>query len=871
MRNKNISSMEKNVNSKMIFFFTLLFLLFFFISSSIAFEYVMNTNPYPVPNIPKPAKGESFVHPDFHTTYTRITDKNIDGYKGELMLNEYSQIDPFNCDGSYLLLAENTARYYLYDANTFQLIKEIWKILPERGVLEIEPRWDPENPNIFYYRANTKLFQYNITNDEVTVVHDFKNEFPNADNIWTRSKGEPSKDGRYWVFDVRDARTHSITAIIVYDKVKNQIVGQLNNPDPHKWVGMSPSGKWVIVGYYNWNDPPQKQGFYIYDKTFTTSYRVGPLGHSDFAYDIEGNEVFVFLDRTKDYIRMINLETKKYTDLMHYPGSGTGMHISGHCYDTPGWVLVSTYGGNGSWADNDLFMLELKENPRIWRIGHTFSNYTGWYPEEAFATINRKGTKVVWGSNWGVHVDGGGIETYQITLPNSWYADLSQGITAPSPPSNLKATPGSSIILTWDAVEGVDGYNVYRSTTSGSGYVKINSSLVTTTTYTDENTTPGVTYYYVVTSVADGRESSYSNEASCTAPALSPVSSLTATPGDGQVELSWINPSDSDLAGIKILYKTDSYPTNYNDGTLVCNITDITPGSQDTFLHSGLQNGNTYYYAAFAYDRYLNYSEPAYASATPSGCNNPPVAEAGEAQTVEKGTTVALDGTRSYDPDGDELTYLWSFLSVPAGSRAVFDDETSPTPTFIADMAGDYVIQLIVNDGIEDSQPDIVVITSEDSSGNVVLYRLNAGGTSYTDINGDLWEADKAYEAGDGGYIGGRSYRRSKPIDLTEDDTLYQSIRYAYSNFSYQFDVPDGDYIVELLFSRICGTAYVFDVIIEGNLVLDNFDVGAAAGGLYRAVTKTFEVTVNDGTLNIDFSRVKGVAAVSGIRISKIF
>ena len=76
-----------------IFFFLLLYFYFdsFYINvKADNFSYVLNTNPYPVPNIPKPAKGESFVHPDFHTTYTRITDKNIDGYKGELMLNEYS-------------------------------------------------------------------------------------------------------------------------------------------------------------------------------------------------------------------------------------------------------------------------------------------------------------------------------------------------------------------------------------------------------------------------------------------------------------------------------------------------------------------------------------------------------------------------------------------------------------------------------------------------------------------------------------------------------------------------------------------------------------------------------------------------------------
>ena len=59
----------------------------------------------------------------------------------------------------------------------------------------------------------------------------------------------------------------------------------------------------------------------------------------------------------------------------------------------------------------------------------------------------------------------------------------------------------------------VSGYNVYRSTASGTGYIKLNSSLVSGLTYTDSSVRNGTTYFYVATAVdSGGRESTYSNE-----------------------------------------------------------------------------------------------------------------------------------------------------------------------------------------------------------------------------------------------------------------------------------------------------------------------------------------------------------------------
>jgi hypothetical protein len=74
--------------------------------------------------------------------------------------------------------------------------------------------------------------------------------------------------------------------------------------------------------------------------------------------------------------------------------------------------------------------------------------------------------------------------------------------------------------LSWNAsTSTVNGYNVYRSTTSGSGYVKVNGSLVSGLSYTDSGVQNGTTYFYVTTAVDSiGDESVYSNEASAVIP-----------------------------------------------------------------------------------------------------------------------------------------------------------------------------------------------------------------------------------------------------------------------------------------------------------------------------------------------------------------
>ena len=134
---------------------------------------------------------------------------------------------------------------------------------------------------------------------------------------------------------------------------------------------------------------------------------------------------------------------------------------------------------------------------------------------------------------------------------------------APAAPTGFTAGGGLGyILLNWNDNNEPDmnGYNVYRSTTSGSGYVKLNNSLLGSSDYTDVNVINDTTYYYVVTAVdAAGLESVYSSEVSMApgAPAL----------GTGAVLRQWwLNIEGS---SVDDLTNNSNYPYNPDGRELI--------------------------------------------------------------------------------------------------------------------------------------------------------------------------------------------------------------------------------------------------------------------------------------------------------------
>jgi len=147
----------------------------------------------------------------------------------------------------------------------------------------------------------------------------------------------------------------------------------------------------------------------------------------------------------------------------------------------------------------------------------------------------------------------------------------------------------------------------------------------------------------------------------------------------------------------------------------------------------------------------------------------------------------------------------------------------------------------------------------------IVVLAVNAGDGAYTDVGGRPWAADQRYTSGSWGYTNARSSvgRTARPIAGTDDDPLYQSQRR--SPIEYRFDhLPMGIYEVDLLFAEIqpIGPGQrLFDVIIEGSLVLPALDI-AGEVGTFTADRHVVFVSVIDGQLNIRFVARRGLAPV---------
>jgi hypothetical protein len=110
--------------------------------------------------------------------------------------------------------------------------------------------------------------------------------------------------------------------------------------------------------------------------------------------------------------------------------------------------------------------------------------------------------------------------------------------------------------------------------------------------------------------------------------------------------------------------------------------------------------------------------------------NRTPLAFAGFDRIVHAGTTVQLDGSGSTDPDGNGLSYAWRVVQGSTDLQVDSADDTFPTLSLPLDFSGRVVVELVVSDGAETSDPDWVGLTVLSRQETPVLL-ANAGSNRF--------------------------------------------------------------------------------------------------------------------------------------------
>ncbi len=239
--------------------------------------------------------------------------------------------------------------------------------------------------------------------------------------------------------------------------------------------------------------------------------------------------------------------------------------------------------------------------------------------------------------------------------------------------------------------------------------------------------------------------------------------------------------------------------------------------------------------------------------------------EAMSASAVEQAFTLAQQGSATNVPATVTLSGSTATLN-PTADLAAGTTYVATVGTAAADTAGNTL-----------SAPSTWTFTTAGSAPQEpgqAVYRINAGGPTIT-TGGTTWQGDAALTKSGTSTAYGFS---GDAIAGTTDDVLFQTERYG-KTFGYDLPVADGEYRVNLLFSEnwwgVAGRGTpsatngnrVFSANLEGGTVeLASFDIRQAAGSL-TAVTRSYDVTVTDGKIDLDFTTVADNAKISAIEV----
>ena len=422
-------------------------------SANLCEGFPTDKNQVVIPQLDKPGVLEPYTDPAFGARVTRITDSTPGGVIKPL----YNTVQAWNADESRLILyhtGTEDAGHHLYDGQSYRRIKKL-DIVPA----DIEQVfWDATDADTFYYVSKVTpdygdLIRYSAESDEKQVIKTFDDVcggdyYPaggndvqmmslDGDVIGLRCKQATSDEPRDKTFYYRIS-TDTISEVLP--------VGEGTPYAPWNALQPAPSGERFFLNGDVLNEQLEVERTLDTTRRSNGSYKPE---HAVLGQTSDGTDAFysVIFNRTENgcdgdanggigALTAYDMETGQCRVLIGqsngygYPVSST--HPSALSYKNPGWVAVSSVGGQsqtgliGSDQEVPLFFSEIylanadPANPQVCRLAHHRSFGKGAsgdyapYFGEPHPVISPSGTRILFGSDW---YDSGSVDTYVIELP----------------------------------------------------------------------------------------------------------------------------------------------------------------------------------------------------------------------------------------------------------------------------------------------------------------------------------------------------------------------------------------------------------------------------------------------------------------------
>jgi len=423
---------------------------------------------------------ESFTESLFGHTITRISDSEVFGTTNKNLRHHYALTQPWNSDGSLILLAGYPAA--VLDGDTYELL--YWSDIPSGS-----PKWSNTQPNIIYGVSENRFVSHDVTTNKRTILHTFS-QFHNIE--FGYNKGNQSFNDRYVALIGENGdEVTLITYDILEDKVMGILdLGDLSNRDL-AWFSITPTGNYAMLAWRN-DGKGQYEGYKRFDLDLSNeTHFYDYTAHGDMGFDANGNEVLVkFGDesiRPDDYyINLIQIDNLDIRPLFYWTreehgSSGIwGGHISLRNTDRPGWAYVTeSCCTDHPVAPREIFAIKLDGSNTIERFAkhHSDNNKYGHSP---MGVPNRDGTRVMFASNWDNAFGGENAPSYVLEVPQDGETPLINANAG----DDITICDGDSTTLN---ASGGTTYSWNTGETTASIDVNPNSTTTYTVTVTNES------------------------------------------------------------------------------------------------------------------------------------------------------------------------------------------------------------------------------------------------------------------------------------------------------------------------------------------------------------------------------------------------